>query len=129
MGRCSHVAVSALPRGSQLVGTARARRARASSPAIGNRVHRRPAARRARCASAPAPSPGGTGVQGVREVHAQFGVTETDNAKYQAECSHDTEKASPGSYAVTLKTGIRAELTATERPTTGSTPSSPTTSW
>lgn len=61
------------------------------------------------------PAPGGTGVQGVREVHAEFGVTETDNAKYQAGFSRDTEKASPGSYAVTLKTGIRAELTATAR--------------
>ncbi|WP_030674053.1 GH92 family glycosyl hydrolase [Streptomyces cellulosae] len=42
-------------------------------------------------------------------------VTETDYAKYQAEFSHDTEKASPGYYKVGLKTGIDAELTATAR--------------
>jgi len=42
-------------------------------------------------------------------------VTQTDYAQYQAEFSHDTEKASPGYYEVGLKTGIDAELTATER--------------
>ncbi|MGW2476628.1 GH92 family glycosyl hydrolase [Streptomyces sp. NPDC001665] len=42
-------------------------------------------------------------------------VTETDYAKYAAEFSHDDEKASPGYYQVGLKTGIEAELTATER--------------
>ncbi|MEU7060679.1 GH92 family glycosyl hydrolase [Streptomyces sp. NPDC046197] len=42
-------------------------------------------------------------------------VTETDYAKYQAEFSHDAEKASPGYYKVALKTGIEAELTATAR--------------
>jgi predicted alpha-1,2-mannosidase len=42
-------------------------------------------------------------------------VTETDYAKYEAEFSHDSERASPGSYRVDLKTGIEAELTATAR--------------
>ncbi|MFL4902127.1 GH92 family glycosyl hydrolase [Streptomyces sp. MMS24-I2-30] len=42
-------------------------------------------------------------------------VTETDNAKYQAEFSHDTEQADPGYYKVGLKDGIEAELTATAR--------------
>ncbi|NED12830.1 GH92 family glycosyl hydrolase [Streptomyces sp. SID9124] len=42
-------------------------------------------------------------------------VTETDYAKYAAEFSHDDEKASPGYYKVGLKTGIEAELTATQR--------------
>ncbi|MFG2502741.1 GH92 family glycosyl hydrolase [Streptomyces sp. NPDC048441] len=42
-------------------------------------------------------------------------VKETDYAKYAAEFSHDDEKASPGSYQVGLKSGINAELTATER--------------
>ncbi|MYW13824.1 glycoside hydrolase family 92 protein [Streptomyces sp. SID2563] len=42
-------------------------------------------------------------------------VTETDYAKYAAEFSHDDEKASPGYYQVGLKTGIEAELTATQR--------------
>ncbi|MEV8320212.1 GH92 family glycosyl hydrolase [Streptomyces sp. NPDC059900] len=42
-------------------------------------------------------------------------VKETDYAKYAAEFSHDDEKASPGSYEVGLKSGIDAELTATER--------------
>ncbi|MFG2569396.1 GH92 family glycosyl hydrolase [Streptomyces sp. NPDC048567] len=42
-------------------------------------------------------------------------VTETDYAKYAAEFSHDDEKASPGYYRVGLKTGIEAELTATQR--------------
>ncbi|WP_037855080.1 GH92 family glycosyl hydrolase [Streptomyces sp. NRRL S-340] len=42
-------------------------------------------------------------------------VTETDYAKYQAEFSHDTEKASPGYYKVGLKNGIDAELSATAR--------------
>lgn len=42
-------------------------------------------------------------------------VTRTDYAKYEAEFSHDTEEAHPGSYKVGLKTGIEAELTATER--------------
>lgn len=42
-------------------------------------------------------------------------VTQTDYATYAAEFSHDTEKASPGYYKVGLKTGIDAELTATER--------------
>ncbi|MFF0597521.1 GH92 family glycosyl hydrolase [Streptomyces antibioticus] len=42
-------------------------------------------------------------------------VTETDYARYAAEFSHDTEKASPGYYKAALKTGITAELTATER--------------
>ncbi|GGS20958.1 hypothetical protein GCM10010252_70360 [Streptomyces aureoverticillatus] len=42
-------------------------------------------------------------------------VTETDYAKYAAEFSHDTEKARPGYYKVGLKSGVDAELTATER--------------
>ncbi|MCX4885446.1 GH92 family glycosyl hydrolase [Streptomyces sp. NBC_00847] len=42
-------------------------------------------------------------------------VTQTDNARYEAEFSHDDETASPGYYRVGLKTGIRAELTATAR--------------
>ncbi|MEU5820111.1 GH92 family glycosyl hydrolase [Streptomyces sp. NPDC047803] len=42
-------------------------------------------------------------------------VTETDYAKYAAEFSHDDEKASPGYYKVGLRTGIEAELTATQR--------------
>ncbi|WP_329030166.1 GH92 family glycosyl hydrolase [Streptomyces sp. NBC_01423] len=42
-------------------------------------------------------------------------VTETDYAKYAAEFRHDDEKASPGYYKVGLKTGIEAELTATQR--------------
>ncbi|GHC88912.1 GH92 family glycosyl hydrolase [Streptomyces flavofungini] len=42
-------------------------------------------------------------------------VTETDYAKYAAEFSHDTETARPGYYRVGLKSGIGAELTATER--------------
>ncbi|MFE7171649.1 GH92 family glycosyl hydrolase [Streptomyces sp. NPDC057616] len=42
-------------------------------------------------------------------------VTQTDYAKYAAEFGHDDEKASPGYYEVGLKTGIRAELTATAR--------------
>lgn len=42
-------------------------------------------------------------------------VTETDYARYAAEFSHDAEKASPGYYKAALKTGITAELTATER--------------
>jgi predicted alpha-1,2-mannosidase len=42
-------------------------------------------------------------------------VTEADYAKYAAGFSHDDEKASPGSYEVGLKTGIKAELTATAR--------------
>ncbi|MEU2248406.1 GH92 family glycosyl hydrolase [Streptomyces sp. NPDC019224] len=42
-------------------------------------------------------------------------VAETDYAKYAAEFSHDDEKASPGYYRVGLKTGIEAELTATQR--------------
>ncbi|MFF6996880.1 GH92 family glycosyl hydrolase [Streptomyces sp. NPDC008313] len=42
-------------------------------------------------------------------------VTTTDYARYEAEFSHDDEKASPGYYKVGLKTGIDAELTATAR--------------
>ncbi|GAA3807230.1 GH92 family glycosyl hydrolase [Streptomyces coacervatus] len=42
-------------------------------------------------------------------------VTQTDYAKYAAEFSHDDETASPGYYRVGLKSGIGAELTATER--------------
>ncbi|MFD6925315.1 GH92 family glycosyl hydrolase [Streptomyces sp. NPDC059944] len=42
-------------------------------------------------------------------------VTRTDYGQYAAEFSHDTESASPGSYKVGLKSGIEAELTATER--------------
>ncbi|WP_328549630.1 MULTISPECIES: GH92 family glycosyl hydrolase [unclassified Streptomyces] len=42
-------------------------------------------------------------------------VTQTDNARYEAEFSHDDESASPGYYRVGLKTGIKAELTATAR--------------
>jgi len=42
-------------------------------------------------------------------------VTQTDYAKYAAEFSHDDEQASPGYYRVGLKSGIGAELTATER--------------
>ncbi|MFF2850979.1 GH92 family glycosyl hydrolase [Streptomyces sp. NPDC058001] len=42
-------------------------------------------------------------------------VTRTDYATYAAEFGHDDEQASPGYYRVGLKTGIDAELTATER--------------
>ena len=42
-------------------------------------------------------------------------VTQTDYARYAAEFSHDDEKASPGYYEVGLRTGIKAELTATAR--------------
>ncbi|MEV6260103.1 GH92 family glycosyl hydrolase [Streptomyces sp. NPDC051784] len=42
-------------------------------------------------------------------------ITSTDNATYAAEFSHEDEKASPGTYEVGLKTGIKAELSATER--------------
>ncbi|MET8223216.1 GH92 family glycosyl hydrolase [Streptomyces sp. NPDC005301] len=42
-------------------------------------------------------------------------VTRTDYAAYQAEFGHDDESATPGYYRVGLKTGIEAELTATER--------------
>ncbi|MDG9718975.1 GH92 family glycosyl hydrolase [Streptomyces sp. DH24] len=42
-------------------------------------------------------------------------VTETDYAKYAAGFSHDDEEASPGYYRVGLTSGIRAELTASER--------------
>jgi predicted alpha-1,2-mannosidase len=42
-------------------------------------------------------------------------VTQTDYAKYAAKFSHDDEQASPGYYGVGLDSGIKAELTATER--------------
>ncbi|MCW7944806.1 alpha-1,2-mannosidase [Streptomyces hygroscopicus] len=42
-------------------------------------------------------------------------VTETDDAKYAATFSHAHEQASPGYYRVGLDSGIRAELTATQR--------------
>ncbi|MZD10513.1 glycoside hydrolase family 92 protein, partial [Streptomyces sp. SID5785] len=42
-------------------------------------------------------------------------ITTTDYAQYAAEFSHDDEQASPGYYKVGLKTGIEAELSATER--------------
>ncbi|WP_225830025.1 GH92 family glycosyl hydrolase [Streptomyces sp. NK08204] len=42
-------------------------------------------------------------------------VTQTDNARYAAAFSHQDEQASPGYYRVGLRSGIRAELTATER--------------
>ncbi|MFJ3705388.1 MULTISPECIES: GH92 family glycosyl hydrolase [unclassified Streptomyces] len=42
-------------------------------------------------------------------------ITSTDNAVYAAEFSHDDEKAGPGTYQVGLGTGIKAELSATER--------------
>ncbi|MFF5724879.1 GH92 family glycosyl hydrolase [[Kitasatospora] papulosa] len=42
-------------------------------------------------------------------------ITSTDNAVYAAGFSHDDEKASPGTYRVGLETGIKAELSATER--------------
>ncbi|MFJ9537385.1 GH92 family glycosyl hydrolase [Streptomyces sp. NPDC101225] len=42
-------------------------------------------------------------------------VTQTDYATYAAGFGHDDEKASPGYYEVGLRTGIRAELTATAR--------------
>ncbi|MEU6140788.1 GH92 family glycosyl hydrolase [Streptomyces sp. NPDC047081] len=42
-------------------------------------------------------------------------VTQTDYVQYAAEFGHDDETASPGYYRVGLKTGIEAELTATER--------------
>ncbi|MCX5396858.1 GH92 family glycosyl hydrolase [Streptomyces sp. NBC_00102] len=42
-------------------------------------------------------------------------ITSTDNAVYAAEFSHDDEKAAPGTYEVGLKTGIKAELSATAR--------------
>ncbi|MGV9576149.1 GH92 family glycosyl hydrolase [Streptomyces sp. NPDC003509] len=42
-------------------------------------------------------------------------ITSTDNAVYAAGFSHDDEKAGPGTYRVGLDTGIKAELSATER--------------
>ncbi|MBV2356305.1 GH92 family glycosyl hydrolase [Streptomyces sp. J2-1] len=42
-------------------------------------------------------------------------VTRTDYAAYAARFSHADEEASPGYYRVRLDSGIRAELTATER--------------
>ncbi|MGW1468600.1 GH92 family glycosyl hydrolase [Streptomyces sp. NPDC002308] len=42
-------------------------------------------------------------------------ITSTDNAVYAAEFSHDDEKAAPGTYEVGLKSGIKAELSATAR--------------
>ncbi|MGW0880207.1 GH92 family glycosyl hydrolase [Streptomyces sp. NPDC002671] len=42
-------------------------------------------------------------------------VTQTDYSKYAAAYSHQDEEASPGYYRVGLASGIRAELTATER--------------
>ncbi|MEU1404880.1 GH92 family glycosyl hydrolase [Streptomyces sp. NPDC005728] len=42
-------------------------------------------------------------------------VTQTDYAKYAAGFSHSGEEASPGYYRVGLDSGVRAELTATER--------------
>ncbi|MGW0854259.1 GH92 family glycosyl hydrolase [Streptomyces sp. NPDC002690] len=42
-------------------------------------------------------------------------ITSTDNAVYAAEFSHDDEKAAPGTYQVGLKSGIKAELSATAR--------------
>ncbi|MFJ8031884.1 GH92 family glycosyl hydrolase [Streptomyces sp. NPDC096032] len=42
-------------------------------------------------------------------------VTSTDNATYAAGFSHDDETAAPGYYGVGLDSGVRAELTATER--------------
>jgi predicted alpha-1,2-mannosidase len=42
-------------------------------------------------------------------------VTQTDAAQYAAAFSHQDEGASPGYYHVGLASGIRAELTATER--------------
>ncbi|MDF9868351.1 MULTISPECIES: GH92 family glycosyl hydrolase [Streptomyces] len=42
-------------------------------------------------------------------------ITSTDNAVYAAGFSHDDEKAGPGTYQVGLDTGIKAELSATER--------------
>ncbi|MFE9852584.1 GH92 family glycosyl hydrolase [Streptomyces sp. NPDC005576] len=42
-------------------------------------------------------------------------ITSTDNAVYAAEFSHDDESAAPGTYEVGLKTGIKAELSATAR--------------
>ncbi|MFF7187460.1 GH92 family glycosyl hydrolase [Streptomyces sp. NPDC008222] len=58
----------------------------------------------------------GCGLGGDLPVLPTVGdVTETDDAKYQAEFSHDTEKAGPGYYKVGLTSGIEAELTATAR--------------
>ncbi|WP_435270053.1 GH92 family glycosyl hydrolase [Streptomyces sp. 1222.5] len=42
-------------------------------------------------------------------------ITSTDDATYAAGFSHDDETASPGYYGVGLDSGVRAELTATER--------------
>ncbi|MFG2883556.1 GH92 family glycosyl hydrolase [Streptomyces sp. NPDC048297] len=42
-------------------------------------------------------------------------ITRTDDATYAASFSHANEQASPGYYRVGLDSGIRAELTATER--------------
>ncbi|MER6649113.1 GH92 family glycosyl hydrolase [[Kitasatospora] papulosa] len=42
-------------------------------------------------------------------------ITSTDNAVYAAGFSHDDENAGPGTYQVGLDTGIKAELSATER--------------
>ncbi|MER5427943.1 GH92 family glycosyl hydrolase [Streptomyces sp. NPDC002588] len=58
----------------------------------------------------------GCGLGGDLPVLPTVGdVTETDDAKYQAEFSHDTETASPGYYKVGLTSGIGAELTTTAR--------------
>ncbi|GGN58288.1 hypothetical protein GCM10011579_021410 [Streptomyces albiflavescens] len=58
----------------------------------------------------------GCGLGGDLPVLPTVGdVTRTDYAQYEAEFGHDSEKASPGYYRVGLRTGIDAELTATER--------------
>ncbi|WP_081490704.1 GH92 family glycosyl hydrolase [Terriglobus roseus] len=50
------------------------------------------------------------------DVRLEPGEIDVPNSGYRSKFSHDTEKASPGYYAVTLEDyGIRAELTATAR--------------
>lgn len=50
------------------------------------------------------------------EVHLEPGIRENPERGYRSRFSHSTEKAHPGYYTVLLEdTGIRAELTATER--------------
>ena len=50
------------------------------------------------------------------EVRLEPGTREHPETGYRSRFSHDDETAEPGYYSVLLKdTGIRAELTATER--------------
>jgi predicted alpha-1,2-mannosidase len=52
----------------------------------------------------------------IGPVHLESGTPDSVGNSYRSRFSHHTEKASPGYYSVLLEdTGIRAELTATER--------------